>query len=372
MNKSRRYSATQISTAEVCLRKWAWGRIDGIYGPPNKWAALGIETHKQMYEWGRDRRAPRFGAPGVVGKAAELAAALITVAPPPQTKGLEHENKNLLLMDQHEVVLIIDVWNPIGSDVPEVIDYKTTTELFWAKTKEELIDDCQFATYTGWALTTTQSEVVRGKWLYVNTVGKPTPFPVVREVTFNDIQARLEQNLETIKELEAIHQSGIPAIEVPYDASGCDKFGGCPYKELCNLNKFERFSSIMSQAATKAGFLARLQARKGSTPEPSAGQPAQQPLPHPQAVNPAPSALAPQPTPKATVPAKKTAPAAKAPALPPGVKQVFMGVDGNIYPTAEEAAAAGTHPRIAALMELGCSDVAASCIHENWEELSNL
>jgi len=41
-------SASQISTAELCLRKWAYKKLDGLSDPPGAAAALGSAVHKQI------------------------------------------------------------------------------------------------------------------------------------------------------------------------------------------------------------------------------------------------------------------------------------------------------------------------------------
>lgn len=237
-------SATQVSTAELCLRKWAWRYIDKIKAPPNKFAVLGVDTHGHAEKW------LKYGIVPYGDKAAELAQALIPHLPPPQSVHPAHVEMNQLYsFTTHDVhfILVVDLFLPSAlGGVPRVYDHKTGSNPDYWLTPETLPRDIQGSLYAAWGMHRTGSPVIDLQWNYVKTKGSATTKPVVARVDGHDISERLEKSVETAKLLRVVAQSGARAMDVMYDAAGCSAYGGCPYQDRCNLSPVDRVRSIMT------------------------------------------------------------------------------------------------------------------------------
>lgn len=259
-------SASQISTAELCLRKWAFIYIEGLRTPPNKFAQFGTDTHSHLEKWLKAGRVPPDGEP-----TGALAQVMIPHLPPHQA--VKPDNVEIGLgMTLGGIYFrgFIDLWMPEWPGhkdwTPRVYDHKTTSGLEWAKTSEGLTEDVQATLYAAWALMKSHAPTVSLQWTYGLTKGKPKSLPVIREgITGGMISERLGKTIDTAKETQLLKQSGVRALDVPYDANGCEAFGGCPFQERCNLSPAQRMRSLMSQGNTKADFLTKLRARTAET-----------------------------------------------------------------------------------------------------------
>lgn len=285
-------SPTSISMYELCNRKFAWRYIEGIAGAENKWATFGTNTHGHLERWLGNKIPPLDNTPEQ-----RLAQVMLKHLPPPQAvipSNVEIE----LSMRLGGIYFIgkIDLWMPEGySEVPMpiVYDHKTTGDLQWALTPEGMKNDVQATIYAAWAMLKSRSPQVSVQWTYgVRSPQKAHPVRAV--LTGRDIQERLSKNIESAKEMKALTLSGARALDVVYDASACEAFGGCPYKDNCNLSVEERIESIMAQGQEKQMTVEdRLKARRAK----ATGV-------NPPAAAPAPAAPAPAaPVPAAPVPA---------------------------------------------------------------------
>lgn len=273
-------SATQVGTFELCPRKWALKYIDRIEAEANKFADLGINTHGKLERWLRAGVPPEIDATHrdedhrkEDERAVKLAQALIPYLPPPQAvKPLDVENDQILRVGGIDFFLKVDLFMPKWTgDMPWIFDHKTTKDpARWALTPELMPLDIAASIYGVWGLLKSKADAVTLQWNYVKSIGTPHVTPVVQTVTGRMIRDRVSESIETSRMMAVIRESGITGMEVPFDASGCNAYGGCPYKKICNLSANDEMVSIMSQGTTaKSGetkaFLARLQARKNGT-----------------------------------------------------------------------------------------------------------
>lgn len=292
-------SATQISTFELCPRKWAFRWLDGVESPPNKYAELGVETHGHLEDWLREGKVPVSDQQSEADKSVALAHALIPYLPPPQV--IDPRNVEL---DQYydlcgvKFILKVDLFmpqlqaqacsacgqaqfvSPAGltcmnghggapsvTDVrPRVFDHKTCGDFKWALPARRLREDVQGSLYGCWALHKTAAPVVDLQWNYARTKGAVQVLPVVATVTGRDVQDRVGKSLESARKMRVIAESGALAMQVEYDARGCAAFGGCPHQERCNLSPQEKMRSFVAQA-TAATATTLGETNMGSTEE---------------------------------------------------------------------------------------------------------
>lgn len=273
------YSATQVDTYDLCARKWAFDKIDGIDSPPNASAALGLEIHGQLERYERD---------GIqldlTTKAGEIAMTGLHFLPPPGTPGMVVEGSFMLSAWGHRYKGLKDLSLPPGvlpppllwvpgdplptywdfdPSIPTVIDHKSTSDFKWAKTRENLPDNVQAAIYGAEAMIRYGTDRARLRWVYYRTK-KPYKAKAVQIVVTRD---QIEKTLIRIKtlsdEMTVIRQSGLKALDLPPNAKACSMFGGCAFQDRCNLSAQERMFSIMTQTAEtdKAAFVAQIRAQ---------------------------------------------------------------------------------------------------------------
>jgi len=130
-------SASQVATAETCLRKWAAIKIGGLKPPPNKYAALGTEVHEILASWLSSARPPPET------RAGNIALAMLKHLPPPQTKNLLVETEIEVPLGGVKFVGFVDAAIYVGREVPFVADHKTTVDFCWAKDPDDLRNDVQ-------------------------------------------------------------------------------------------------------------------------------------------------------------------------------------------------------------------------------------
>jgi hypothetical protein len=250
-------SPSQVSTYELCARKWAWRYVDGIEGPPNKFAEFGIKTHAYLEKW-LALRVPPSGSPE-----ARVAQVMLAHLPPPHLvdpKNVEIESG--ITVEGINFIMKLDLWMP-DLELPTVYDHKTTKSFDWALTPKAMSDDVQATMYAGWAFVKTGAPRIGVQWTYGKTQGSPEAHPVRRILERAEVAERLARSIRSSHEMRVIQESKCSAIEVPYDASGCEAFGGCPYRDLCNLTARDKLEAFMSQGTAKEDFLQKMRERKG-------------------------------------------------------------------------------------------------------------
>lgn len=334
-------SPSQVSTYELCARKWAWRNIDGIEAPPNKYAAFGLKTHSYLEKWLK-KRVPPGG-----GKEAQLAQLMLAHLPPPHLVDPQNvEFETAIKIGDVNFAIVIDLFMP-DLEVPTVYDHKTTKDFKWALRAEALtgepkamMDDVQATMYSAWAFVKTGASQVDVQWTYGKSEGAPDVHPVKRTFLRHDVEERLKKSIRSAQEMRVIQESGCTAIEVPYDATGCEAFGGCPYQSLCNLSARDKMASIMAQGVASMSeskplqedFIKKMRDRKnknGASPG-QVNPPAVKAEAAPAAAAPTTNKLA------AKMAARKAAAAAPAPAPEPEPEVV-----AEAAPAEEEAPKAG-------------------------------
>jgi len=279
-------SATQISTYELCNRKWAWRWLEHIKADPNKFALLGIKTHGELENWLKWSRVPVGNS-----KQALLAQAMIPYLPPPQAvdylKNWNVERDELIVVADVLFNVKIDLFMPEqlswdGVSRPRTYDHKTSGDPErWAAKPEEIHYDAQAALYAAWTIIVTKETTIDLQWNYVKTKGAIKVHPVYATVTDAMITPRMLQNVETGRAIKHHIFNTKRALDVVHDASACDEYGGCPYRDRCGITARERIVSIMSdfknQPATQQFLQGMQPGPNGAAVNPPQFQPPQGP-----------------------------------------------------------------------------------------------
>jgi hypothetical protein len=304
-------SPSQVSTYELCARKWAWSWLDGLYGPPHKSAVFGKKVHRFLELWLKKRVLPSGGPE------AKVAQIMLPHLPPPHLVDPDHVEMSAgIVIGGIRFIMEIDLLMP-ELQPPVVYDHKSTSSFDWALRSDVMDEDVQATLYAAWALVATGAPKVATQWTYGLTVGAPKAMPVRAELTLEMIEDRVGRSVKSAHEMKLLIDEGTTAIDVPYDANGCGAFGGCPFQEKCNLSPQDRLRSIMSQGTAKEDYLIKLRARKGANgaavgavnppPVAQAAPPPAAAAPPPATAAPPPATAAPPPAPAAGAPRNKLA-----------------------------------------------------------------
>lgn len=326
-------SASQIETFEACARKGALKYVAHLPAAQNASAALGTEIDDtQLQPFLRDGRALDFSRPS-----GEIAQSIVQYLPPAGScgeGGIGEVQKHFEIpsptwIDGKHCGLgfqgFTDLWMPNGGLLlpdsvpptvdgvtpPAVVDFKSTKNFKWAKTADDLRTDVQAQSYAFWAMYTTRKPVIDLVWLYMRTEGARQSKRVHLRVHAADVAQQFVDIDERARRVHALKMSITDAMSVPPNPEHCDAYGGCPYREKCNLGPGEIADAAAAKAAkarkkkegttmnaptATMGLLARLKAqRDGAAPAGQATAPPAAPA--------APIATPTPPVPVATAPA---------------------------------------------------------------------
>lgn len=302
---AHRISPSQIDTAQLCLRKWGYLKLDKLQAPSNKSAQLGTDSHEVLEHWQRDGRAVDLTTD--VGK---IVSSGLKYLPQPGTLRTEHDFK----YDTGKVVFQgrMDLRGQATDRVQTVWDHKTTSNFTWVKRPEVLRKDSQAVIYAQAALDEAYREGLQWgstlervelNWIYYLTnPNQPRSRKVQLHVVQNEhapspecpsnVQPEhfgvmaLSELDERFAELESFSQQLLSyykdkprASELPYNAAACGAYGGCPFKDNpCKLTFKERWISMETENKVKTLTLAeKIRSRMGAAapqPEPVQAAPA--------------------------------------------------------------------------------------------------
>jgi hypothetical protein len=317
---AHRISPSQIETYRLCPRKWAFGKLENLPAPPNKYAERGLNVHHVLEEWQRDGKPVDLSS-----EAGKIASAGLKFLPQPGTHATEYK----FVFDTGRAVYhgLMDLRGEPTFPIQSIWDHKTTSSFDWMKTAEVLRKDPQANIYAMAVIYEAERlglklgagfERIEQNWVYYlanpsSPKSRKVQLHIVRDensrmpvrttevqkahfgvMTLAELYERFEEIEATSQEILALYREKPKALDVTYNVTACSAFGGCPYKgTACVLSLKERIESMEAQTEAKTLTLAekiRAKLAAGVAPaEPAAPQtPAA-----PAASAPAASAIAP-------------------------------------------------------------------------------
>ena len=251
MREFKSISASQLSRFTECNRAWWFQYIMGLPTKQKASAALGEAVHTVLEAYLDDGALPDTST-----QAGRIAAAGLSLLPKPGTVFTEvpmgSRGRGNAEVDEDSLPVpggmprlvvagmpvngFIDVLD-LSGEHPVVLDHKTTSDIKWAKTQEDLLEDPQMVLYGTYALDVfrtmgLETETVEAGHIVYLTKGAP----MARKTTVTLSRAHLaaerkkvEQTVEAMKKTAA-HRT--PAA-VEGEASVCDKYGGCDFRDKC-------------------------------------------------------------------------------------------------------------------------------------------
>lgn len=241
------FSASGIATSRGCLRKASYRYVLNVNVPSNASAALGTKIHKEMEDWFLEKRIPVL-AP---------TKRLLPLAPNPTHPDVlvEHPFRILLPVGAARGFIDLVVPRPVprlmpdgeaggwSEDRPAVYDWKSTSNLVYAKSETDLLKDPQTVLYGVAARLTVAKRVsdvpeVDLQWTYTSTKAAESR-PVRLRQTLTILEDGLAEVIVTAEKMKAAFAEAAPTQsvdEIEYDLRECDRYGGCPHKTYCTAN----------------------------------------------------------------------------------------------------------------------------------------
>ncbi|TXH10113.1 MAG: hypothetical protein E6R03_15810 [Hyphomicrobiaceae bacterium] len=252
-----KFSPSQIATFNECARKWFFGTVLRKPRAQHPSAAKGEKVHLILEGY---LKTGIVVAPETLD-GAELAAITesgIHHLPNPAHFNISTEpNWSFERQTKGELALIVptivyngrkDFTYDAADGIWTVGDHKTTSNLRYALTKEALATDPQGILYAAEALRSTGRDKVRLTWIYYQTK-RPYKSRLV-EVVLDE--AHVEAELTKLDEI--VGRKMLPLLDkdlrpedVEPNLASCDKYGGCPYREICDVSPVARLRHVFTR-----------------------------------------------------------------------------------------------------------------------------
>lgn len=230
------YSPTQLSMFSACQRKWFFSYPLGYKPPETESQRTGKKIHGELEAYVKD------GVWPADPRAEEALRHL-----PPLVENLVHAEPRV---DRSVVVPgvtdvpgapverhflgFIDLLSLTDPAVPHIVDYKTMSDLVYAKTEYELEKDLQLNCYAQHIFETVAPTANLAKVTHIaiqtrKTIkSKATSALLSREHT----QEHWNRYLKVFQEMEQVRVE-TDAHKVPQNLKECDAYGGCYHKSMC-------------------------------------------------------------------------------------------------------------------------------------------
>ena len=262
MRTMMRLSASQVQTFIDCQRKWAWRYTEGVEEPSNASAEKGKAVHAVLEQY------LSGGAIDFTTEIGYIAASGLEHLPKPGTPGLLVEQEfHFEGPSGHTYLGYKDLEEPALTPlmIGIVYDHKTTSDLKWQKTEEQLRDDIQATLYAVDYFRKNPAHLeVELRWVYYQT--KNTKKSAVTRLRVNQAET-WQRFLEIEKTAEAMSvASEKRALDLPPNINHCSAYGGCPHQGRCNLSPFDKMRSHVEQ--NKLTSLLKKKTNNGAAAQP--------------------------------------------------------------------------------------------------------
>lgn len=243
-------SPSQVKTAKLCMRKWGFEKLDGDVQPSGPAAEFGGHVHLRMETYFSTGVHPYDGSP-----ASEVAQTGLPHWPRYGEVKFDielHINTTFRGIDFHG-------YQDIGFFDPEsglyvVGDHKTTSDFKWALTSNDLDRNPQALIYAHAAMQRHAVDSVELRWVYMRTRGakqsRVSRLVVDRGIVERGLDEMVVPVARLIKKArEEQQESGITAMDLPFNPGACNHYGGCPYKHRCNLSPMDQLKGMFNMDA---------------------------------------------------------------------------------------------------------------------------
>lgn len=239
-------SPSQFNTFADCKRQWWFQSVLGLPTPQRASAALGEAVHEQLEAYIDTGKLPDDTSAGCIARAG------LSLLPAPGTAWTEVSMSDRKKGDRDKETLsgippmqlagvkvngFIDLLDLTGPR-PLVLDHKTTSDLKYAKTEDQLREDPQMVLYGTFALVAAASqgveaeEVDTGHVVYL-TKGAPLAKKTVVTLGRKHLAAERKKLEVLVEEMKGYARERSPDA-VPGEPTSCNKYGGCHFRDKCS------------------------------------------------------------------------------------------------------------------------------------------
>lgn len=284
-------SASQITEASRCERRWFFAYVEGLRQPSTAAQLRGISIDNEYVQpYLRDGSIKQ-------GEWTPLLKILIPHLPSPQQRPEVQKQINLPTYDGGPNLLgFIDLIYPQGNWL-QIDDLKTTSDFRYCKSEDQLRNDVQMMTYAKWAHTQVGDKIaiahiyartteaarahrstqphgyVDGKmckcknctaWRHAANCGKQVDsLPIF--VSLTEVNQIWDRSLATVRRMMIAAKEALRGEELTPNTEACMDYGGCPHRGRCGLMTVTSLKKGVIMSTEKAnGLMARLRAAKES------------------------------------------------------------------------------------------------------------
>jgi RecB family exonuclease len=275
-------SPSQIKLVRDCLRKWAFKYILKKADPPGRQAQLGTGIHKVLERYLRTGWLPKGP-----GQALEIRTPqktyrwshdqIVAIVLP----GIVHLPAPGIARCEQEFTIPIDDDLLIRGfidflyqqdDTVIVGDHKTTSNLQYALTPEDLQQDPQGIIYAVAGMQRFGCSRATDRWIYYRT-NRPRSILTECEFSIDTIAEPWQRIVSEARELKELRHTAPHPNTLEANYASCGKYGGCPYESICDRSAGAQLRSLfaMTSPLKERMAAARAAAAQTQTPAPAAG-----------------------------------------------------------------------------------------------------
>lgn len=250
-------SASQVDAFTKCERAWFYDKVLGVPRPQTGAQGKGVAVHAALEASVKHINGDTTADVEIDEEIADIIAPLWQLITPQDMLGAVSEVNFRIPTYENgpEWVGYIDLHFP-GTNPLRISDYKTTSDLRYAKTPEQLAQDVQMISYGKWAMDHYPGiETVRLQHIYLVTRGKPKAKIISVDVNRPQVLQIWERDVSKVRRMDALRVALPDPQDVAptgVDSGQCTAYGGCPYRERCGLVP-TTLSAAFKKALTPAG-----------------------------------------------------------------------------------------------------------------------
>jgi hypothetical protein len=238
-------SSSAYSKFYSCEHKWGLYAIAQVPQTEKRSTEVGKQAHAYLEDWLVFAKVPPATPLGM----RMLDSGVLEHFPQPKAQGLRSEGVfafGACLTDNIEDMVVF--WGYKDVELDDLVqDLKSTSDLCWAKTPEELLEDPQATIYAMDNLLLTGRREARCRWVYFTTKGPVACKHVEVTFTFDKALDNVARIYEAALRMSRILRDGDTTVEdLPRNPLHCGEFGGCDYLPLCK-NKMRAGAAFLAQ-----------------------------------------------------------------------------------------------------------------------------
>lgn len=227
-------SPHQVTLYRRCKRLIGFEYVERLKAPPSEKQTFGSQIHDQLEKWLRLAKPP-----------GEVARTGLKWLPTPDESLLIEHKINFEWLPGIYMIGIIDCASQVDS---LVIDHKTTSDLRWAMTTDQLFCDPQAIIYAVWAMLTWNQPIVKARWVYYAASNPPKgarrsrgskPVEVIYHNRDQKFISQVGRITEDVRAIVDIRRQMIKGMDLEPTPGSCNSYGGCFHQERCQLSTDE-------------------------------------------------------------------------------------------------------------------------------------